>query len=268
MIRVELRLLLLRRRTWLSVLMLAALPVIVAFFLKISGTGSKPIGPAFLAEVVRNGTWFPVAALALVLPLFLPVAVLLLAGDAIAGEASAGTLRYLVIRPVGRGRLLAAKMISIIAYLLIAVSAVTSTAFTVGWALFGLAPIQPLSGGGPPFSLPDATIRIGLSALFVAASMLGIAGFGLFLSTITSTPLAATLGALGILVTAGVLDQIPSAEVIQPYLPTHYWMAFVDLFRAPVPWSSIQHGLLLEGGYGLATIILARIVFAARDITS
>ncbi|WP_239376045.1 ABC transporter permease [Frankia sp. Cj5] len=268
MIRVELRILLVRRRTWMSVLMLAALPVIVALFLKISGIGSSTASPAFLAEVVHNGTWLPVAALALILPLFLPVAVLLLAGEAIAGEANAGTLRYLVIRPVGRGRLLAAKLAGIMVYLVIAVTAVITTSFVVGWGLFGLAPIRPLSGAGPPLSLSQAGIRIALSALFVAASMLGIVGIGLFLSVVTATPLAATLGALGVLVTAGVLDQLPAAAAIQPYLPTHYWMGFVDLFRAPMSWVNIRRGLVLESGYGATMIIIARIVFGTRDITS
>ncbi|WP_322777974.1 ABC transporter permease subunit [Frankia sp. Cas4] len=268
MIRVEIQILLMRRRTWVSVLMLATLPVIVALFLKVSGVGSGAGSPAFLTEVIHNGTWLPIAALALVLPLFLPVAVLLLAGEAIAGEAAAGTLRYLLIRPVGRGRLLAAKLVGIIVYLVIAVTAVTTTAFAVGWGLFGLAPIKPLSGAGPPLSLSEAAIRIALSALFVAASMLGIAGVGLFLSVVTSTPLAATLGALGVLVTAGVLDQLPAAAAIQPYLPTHYWMGFIDLFRDPVSWVNIRRGLALEGCYGAAMVILARIVFGTRDITS
>ncbi len=131
-----------------------------------------------------------------------------------------------------------------------------------------MAPIKPLSGAGPPLSLSEAAIRIALSALFVAASMLGIAGVGLFLSVVTSTPLAATLGALGVLVTAGVLDQLPAAAAIQPYLPTHYWMGFIDLFRDPVSWVNIRRGLALEGCYGAAMVILARIVFGTRDITS
>jgi ABC-2 type transport system permease protein len=267
MIIFELRLLLLRRRTWMSVLMLTALPVIVAAFLKISGVGSGG-GPLLLPEVVRNGAWFPVAALAIVLPLFLPLAALLLAGEAIAGEATAGTLRYLVIRPVPRGRLLTAKLVGIITFLLIAVTAVTVTSFALGWGLFGVAPIQPLSGTSPPLSFSQAAIRIALSALFVAASMLGLVGVGLFLSVVVSTPLAATLGALGVLVTAGVLDQLPAADSIQEYLPTHYWMAFIDLFRAPVVWDNIRRGLILQGSYGAAMIAIARLAFRRKDITS
>ena len=61
--------------------------------------------------MLTNGTLFPLAALAIVLPLFLPIAVAVIAGDSVAGEAQAGTLRYLLVRPVGRTRLLVAKLV-------------------------------------------------------------------------------------------------------------------------------------------------------------
>ena len=62
--------------------------------------------------MLTDGTLFPLAALAIVLPLFLPIAVAVAAGDAIAGEAQQGTLRYLLVRPVGRTRLLVAKLVA------------------------------------------------------------------------------------------------------------------------------------------------------------
>ena len=68
--------------------------------------------------MVTNGQLFPAAALALVLPVFLPITVAIVAGDAVAGEASAGTLRYLLVRPVGRLRLLAAKLVSVAVFVL------------------------------------------------------------------------------------------------------------------------------------------------------
>ena len=115
MIGVELRKLLRRPRTWVSIGLLAALPTVVAVFLAVSDVAPRPgTGPAFLSAVLANGALYPAAALAIVLPLFLPVAVAVVAGDAVAGEAQAGTLRYLLIRPVGRTRLLVAKLVSII----------------------------------------------------------------------------------------------------------------------------------------------------------
>jgi ABC-2 type transport system permease protein len=93
-ISVELRQLLTRPRTWVSIFLLIALPVTVAIFLQATQTPPRPgEGTAFLSQVLSNGTLFAAAALAIVLPLFLPVAVLVIAGDTIAGEAQAGTLR-------------------------------------------------------------------------------------------------------------------------------------------------------------------------------
>ena len=91
MIRVELRKLARRPRTWVSLILLCALPIAVAVFLATTRIGTG--GPAFLYAVLNNGSLFPAAALAIVLPLFLPVAVAVIGGDAVAGEASAGMLR-------------------------------------------------------------------------------------------------------------------------------------------------------------------------------
>src|ERR1700753_1956219 len=100
MIRVELRTLFLRPRMWVSVLLLCGLPAVVAVFLATTHLSPPPgQGAAFLSAVTSAGSLSPPAALALVLPIFLPVAVAMFAGDAVAGEANNGTLRYLSIRP-------------------------------------------------------------------------------------------------------------------------------------------------------------------------
>ncbi len=61
---------------------------------------------------MRNGLFAPLTGLAVVQPFFMSLAIGLFAGDAIAGEAQAGTLRYLLVRPIGRARLLGAKYLS------------------------------------------------------------------------------------------------------------------------------------------------------------
>jgi ABC-2 type transport system permease protein len=76
MIRVELAKLLRRPRTWVTIALLSGLPVVVGIFLKASGIAPRPgEGPALLSEVLDNGLLFPAAALAVILPLFLPIAV-------------------------------------------------------------------------------------------------------------------------------------------------------------------------------------------------
>jgi ABC-2 type transport system permease protein len=268
MIRVELRLLLSRPRTWISVLLLTALPIVVGIFLRVSGVAPQPgDGPAFLTQVVDNGLLFPAAALAIILPLFLPIAVLILAGESIAGEASAGTLRYLLARPVGRTRFLIAKLASIVLFVLMAVTVVSLVGLVVGTRLFGTGPVPTLSGG-PPLSGDQVAGRLALSALYVGASMMGVAAVGVFLSTLTEAPLAATLGALAVLVASGVLDTLDAVGGLRPYLPTHYWLSFVDLFRDPVLWRDIERGLALQAAYVAVLLGAAWAAFSTRDVTS
>lgn len=268
MIGVELRQLLRRPRTWVSIALLTGLPTLVAVFLATSELAPRPgTGPAFLSQVTTNGALYPAAALAIVLPLFLPIAVAVVAGDSIAGEAQQGTLRYLLVRPVGRTRLLVAKLVSVVVYVLLAVVAVSGTAYVVGTRLFGQQPLPTLSGG-QPLTGPEATTRIALTVLYVGISMFGVAAFALFFSTFTDSPLAATLGALAVLVTSQVLDLLEAASVVRPYLPTHYWLAFVDLFREPILWRELQRGVALQAVYVAVLLLASWAHFETKDVRS
>ena len=267
MIAVELRKLLRRPRTWVSIALLALLPTIVAVFLAVSDVAPRPgTGPAFLSAVLDNGALYPAAALAIVLPLFLPVAVAVVAGDAIAGEAQAGTLRYLLVRPVGRTRLLVAKLVSVMAYALLAVVVVAVTGYAVGTQLFGSGPLPSVSG--TELSTGAATLRTVLAVLYVGWSMLGVAAVALFLSTVTDSPLAAALGAIALLVTSGVLVGLEASASVQPYLPTRYWLAFVDLFRDPVLTRDLVRGTALQGVYIAVFLAAAWANFTTKDVTS
>ena len=267
MFRVELRKLVGRPRTWVTIGLLAGLPALVAVLLRVTGVGPRPgEGPAFLAQVLGNGALFPAAALALVLPVFLPVAVAVLAGDTVAGEASAGTLRYLLVRPVGRTRLLVAKLGVTVVFVFLAVLVVAAVAFAVGAWLFGVEPLPSVSG--QTIAAQDATWRTVVTVAYVAWSMLGVAAVALFASTVTDSPLAAALGALAALVTSQVLDLLDAAAALKPYLPTHYWLAFVDLFRTPVLWRDVGRGAAVQAVFIVVFLGAAWANFATKDIKS
>jgi ABC-2 type transport system permease protein len=94
-----------RRRNIALLFVLAAVPVLIAVSVKLSGHHDR--GDSIFGGITDNGLFAALAALLVVMPLFLPLGVAVVAGDAIAGEANTGTLRYLLAVPVGRGRLLA-----------------------------------------------------------------------------------------------------------------------------------------------------------------
>jgi len=266
-ILVELGKLYRRPRTWASLALLVALPTVVALFLAVNRVAPRPgTGPAFLSAVLQNGALFPAAALAIVLPLFLPVAVAVVAGESIAGEAQAGTLRYLLVRPVGRTRLLVAKLLAVLAFTLTAVLSVSVSGYLVGVRLFGSAPLPSVSG--TTFSTADATLRTSLAVLYVGWSMVGVAAIALFLSTLTDSPLGAALGAIAVLVVSTVLVALDAAAGVRPYLPTRYWLAFVDLFRDPLLWRDVVRGTLLQAGYVGVFLAAAWANFVTKDVTS
>ena len=37
-------------------------------------------------------------------------------------------------------------------------------------------------------------------------------------------------------------------ESLHPFLPTRYWLSFVDLFRDPILWDDVVRGLLVQLG--------------------
>jgi ABC-2 type transport system permease protein len=286
-IRVELVKLVRRPRSWVSIGLLCGLPVLVAVFVAVTHLVPPPgQGPTLLSAVLSNGELYPAAALAIVLPIFLPVAVAVVAGDAIAGEAGSGMLRYLLARPVGRTRLLVAKLVALVVYTLTAVLAVAVTAYITGKLLFGSQPVAVSNSGGgatptiiaahvaasslsgTTLTPADIFVRTVGAISFIGVSMLGVGAIALFLSTLTDSSLGAALGALAALVTSEVLVTLNAAGVVNPYLPTRYWLAWVDFFRQPILWRNIDRGFAVQAIYVVVLLACAWANFATKDITS
>jgi ABC-2 type transport system permease protein len=269
-IRVELVKLLLRPRTWVAIAMLNALPTLVAVLLAVTDIGPRPgSGPPFLSAVLTDGTLFPLAALAIVLPLFLPIAVAVVGGEAIAGEAQTGTLRYLLLRPVSRTHLLIAKLFSVVAFVLLTVLVVAAVGYVVGLLLLGEgSPTGVASVSGTTLSSEQIAWRTLLALGYVTLSMLGVAALALLLSTTTDSAIGAALGTVGFLIASTVLLGLDAADALQPWLPTRHWLAFVDLFRDPILWDDVVSGVLLQVGYLVVFTVAAWANFSTKDVTS
>ncbi len=255
--------------------MLAAVPVLIGIAVRIetggdgSGAGGGPdggAGPAFLTQVTNNGLFLVFATLAATLPVFLPMAVGVVAGDAIAGEASAGTLRYLLVAPAGRTRLLLVKYASVLTFCLVATFVVAASALAVGALLFPVGEVTTISGTRIGFG--EGLARAGLTAAVVAASMVGFAALGLFVSTLTNSGIGATAATVGLLITAQILDSIPQLSGIHPYLFPHYWMSFADVLREPVLWDDLVKNFQLQGLYAAVFGSAAWARFTTKDITT
>src|SRR5690606_15989779 len=127
-IRAELRRQLGRRRTIGIFAVLAALPLVLIGAFELAG-GTGGAGPSFVDLAQRGGPNLTVFALFASTSFLLIIVVALFAGDAVPVEASWGTLRYLLIAPVPRSRLLASKL------LVAGLSTVVALIFLPVWTL-------------------------------------------------------------------------------------------------------------------------------------
>ncbi|MFD9844323.1 ABC transporter permease [Streptomyces parvus] len=275
LLRSEITTLLRRHRTYALLAVLAAVPVLIGIAVRIEtggggggGEGGPDggAGPAFLAQVTNNGFFLVFAALAATLPVFLPMAVGVVAGDAIAGEANSGTLRYLLVAPAGRTRLLLVKYASVLVFCLVATLVVAASALAVGALLFPVGDVTTISGTRIGFG--EGLVRAALTALVVAVFLAGFAAIGLFVSTLTGSGIGAMAATVGLLITVQILDSIPQLSGVHPYLFAHYWMSFADVLREPVYWDDLSKNFQLQGLYVAVFGSAAWARFTAKDITA
>ncbi|WP_443034639.1 ABC transporter permease [Streptomyces sp. BE303] len=256
-----------RVRTIVLLGILAVLPILIGTVVRIETDGPRGgEGPAFIAQVTQNGLFLVFTALAVALPVFLPMTVGVVAGDSVAGESATGTLRYLLVAPAGRTRLLAAKFTAGLVFCLAATVTVALAAVATGAALFPVGDVTLISG--ETIGLGSALLRAVLVAAVVAASLAGLVAIGLFVSTLTGSGIAAMAATVGLVITVQILDSFPQLHAIQPFLFTHHWLTFGDLLREPMYWDGVLKNLGLQAGYVAVFGSAAWSRFTARDITA
>jgi ABC-2 type transport system permease protein len=258
-IRVEFIRQLRRARTWGHIGALVAVPILVgiANYVEKDNGGSLRRNLYFLGT--NNAINFGIFMLLIMSNFFIVVVVASLAGESVSGEASWGTLRYLLIRPVRRPKLILAKVLvaAVLAFLVTVLIVVVSVG--IGSLLFGWHDVLTIGPGG--------RVRFEIISPWEGLWRLCIATGGIFLSTLTDSTAAAVVGTIVIAVTCGVLLQVPSLEGIRPVVPTKYWGEYNGLFN-PDGTSDFWKGIVSSLTWSTIFVTAALVRFQRKDITS
>jgi ABC-2 type transport system permease protein len=267
--RSELRLVFGRPRNLAMLGVLVAIPGFLGVVLRLTinaNNGGAGGGPPFLNQLAGNGVFLSLVVLSLMLVLILPLVIAVVAGDSIAGEANMGTLRGLLTVPAGRTRLLAVKYAAIVVFSLVSCLLVAGVSLIMGLILFHTGPVTLLSGTTVP--LANGVVRVLVVAIYAAVAMAALGAIGLAASTFTQHPVGAIAGVLVVVVASEIADQVPQLSGIHPILPSHFWLSWDGMFRAPIDTSGIQHGLV---SFALYIVIFGAIAWArltSADVTS
>jgi ABC-2 type transport system permease protein len=242
--RSELRNVFLRPRNLAMLAVLAAAPVFLGVVMWVNtpapGSGGEGAG-VFVGQIADNGVFLSLFALYVLLTVLLPLAVSVVSGDSVAGEAGLGTLRTLLTVPAGRTRLLVTKYAVIVVFCFAATMLVAGLGLLMGAIFFPIGPVTLLSGN--TVSLAAGLGRLALIVCYVAAALSALGAIGLALSTFTQHAIAVMAAILVLVIISEILDAVSQVAVIHPYLPTHFWFSFDALLRMPIDWSQVMHGL-------------------------
>jgi ABC-2 type transport system permease protein len=194
-----------------------------------------------------------------------PLITALVAGDIVAAEDHNGTLKTILTRSVGRGRIFAAKVLAALTYAMVALAAMGLTAVIGGIAKSGLHPLTTLSG--TTVSSGRGLALIGASLLVYLLPLAAVACIALLLSTVTRNSAAAVVGALMISLLLQLATIIPGLGGLQPYLLPTQFNAWQGLLRTPADFAPIVRAVWVCALYALPCLVASYLVFLRRDVS-
>ncbi len=271
--RVEMYRQLKRKRTAIAYAFVVSLPVLVAIAVKFGPSGNSG-GPTRLGSGTTDliglatigASNFTVTMLYFATPFLLVTVIALFNGDTVASEASWSTLRYLLASPVPRARLLLQKIKVSLSLSVLAVLIMPISSWIVGAIAFGIKPLQsPL---GATFTNQVAISRIAIITIYIAISLMFVAGLAFYLSVRTDAPLGAVGVAVAVSILLSILDTITALGKIRDWLPVHYAFSWFDALA-----TTIDYSVMIRGGsycFIAGTILYAFAInrFAHKDVTS
>jgi ABC-2 type transport system permease protein len=265
-----------RARGWVVLGVLTATAVLLTVLIGVSyPTLAERIGDRGSVVTNTSGFTLPLIALTAMMLFLLPLAVAVFAGETVAGERAWGSLRYLLVRPVTRGRVLGAKlavaaMFSVAAVVITTVSALVAGTLAFGWrplTVLDLTNTTPFHFASATFSPLDALARLLLASVFVTVALSSTFSFALLLSTVTSRPFTAVAGGVGLGLFSRALDNVPGLHALSSWLPmtndgTNLW---TGLFTRPVDAAGFAHFVLVQALYSAAFLVAAWAWFTRSD---
>jgi ABC-2 type transport system permease protein len=258
----ELRKLAAQKRTYLG--LGAAIVVPIIFVAALALQTGQPEDVLFGRYVRQSGLAIPPVILIFGSYWLFPLITALVAGDIVAAEDHNGTLKTILTRSVGRGRIFAAKVLAALTYAALALLAMGLTAVIGGVAKSGFHPLVTLSG--TTVSASRALLLIGASLLVYLLPLFAVASIALLLSTVTRNSAAAVVGALMVSLLLQLITIIPGLGSLHPYLLPTQFNAWQGFLRTPADYAPIIRAVWVCALYALPCLGASYLVFLRRDV--
>jgi len=217
-----------------------------------------------------NGYWISYLILN-ALTIHIPFLVALVAGDLLAGEATAGTYRVLITRPVSRMQVVISKFIAGFIYTSSLVLWLAFMSLVVGIIIFGTGELLVMSPDAIIiFEKGDILWRFVLAYGFAALSMSVVCSLAILFSSLVENaigPIVSTMAVIIIFIILSAFD-VQILRDIRPYLFTNYILQWREFFYKPLDIGKIIEAILILGGHILVFFAATSFIFKRKDILS
>ncbi len=265
----------LKKRTYLGFLVLLVVVPLVEIAMNVEGgrflgNTMRSLQQDFLFVGNLFNGWIVSYQLMNSLWVHIPLLISFVAGDQLAGEATAGTYRLILIRPVSRSRIFFSKYLATVIYTVTFVGFLGVLSVGLALLLMGTGDLLVFDRGILILPASDVAWRFFAAYIFAGWSMLTIASIAFFFSSFVENAIGPIIATMGVLIVFLIVTVMP-LEVfvaIRPYLFTMYINIWQKVFADPVSWEGIWEGIAWLGAYSAAMVGGAWLIFVRKDVLS
>jgi ABC-2 type transport system permease protein len=222
----------------------------------------------FLVGNLLNG-YFVSYFIMMSLVVHIPFLITLVAGDLLAGEASAGSYRMLITRPISRTQIVTSKFLAGIIYTMLLIIWLAFTSLILGSIILGTGELLVTNSQGLIiFAKDDILWRFFCSYAYAALAMSVVAALAFLFSALVENAIGPIISTMAVIIVFLILSAIPVEFIqsIKPFLFTSYLLDWMLMFKDPIDSMEILKSVSILFGHIIAFYFLALFIFKRKDI--
>jgi ABC-2 type transport system permease protein len=201
----------------------------------------------------------------------IPFLVVLVGGDLLAGESTAGTYRMLLVRPASRIMVVSAKFLAGIIYTFLLIAWLAILSLGVSLLVFGSGELLVFSGGKIViFAANDILWRFFCAYTYAALSMCTVLSISLFFSSLVENAIGPIVATMAVIIIFLILSALPVdfLQSLRPYFFTSHMSQWSNFFADPVDYSDVMNSSLILAAHIAGLYLITAYIFIKKDILS
>jgi len=265
-----------RLRTYIGFIAFGLIVPLVVAGLKLGGTKAfeRNLTAVLQSDFLVGGNvlngWFFGFFFMGALWIHVPIVLTIVAGDQIAGEGNAGTMRFLLTDSVSRTRIITAKFIVTLIYTAVMVFFIGGLTLGLSLWAFGRGDLLIIQHGILVIPESQLPFQFFIAYFLATLAMIVVSSLCFLFSALTDNSTGPIVATMAVIIASIIIISLPFDifQTIRPYLFVNYFDAWQKVFDDPIPWRDIIHNVLIMAAFAAAFFTATLLYFRRKDILS